>query len=84
MSIAGISRDEVSEIAGVAADKAIERVFEKLGIDVGDPFAMQRDFAFVRISRRVVEGALAKTMLAGVVGMLAIGGLFVLRSTHLN
>lgn len=47
-------KPDIEAFAERAAEKAIERVFERMGIDTSDPKAtieIQRDFAFLRSIR---------------------------------
>jgi hypothetical protein len=77
-----VSRDEIEQIATVSAKAAVTEMFRVLGIDVNDPFAMQRDMAHLRFWRKIFEGAITKVAMAGVIGALAIGIVLLVRPYH--
>jgi hypothetical protein len=71
---------DVERIAEAAAEKAVEMLFAKLGIQSSDPFAMQRDMAFLREWRQTCELIRGKGMVAmltvsitGLIGLLVLG-----------
>ena len=75
-------REEVEQIATVAAKAAVTETFRVLGIDVNDPFAMQRDMAHLRFWRKIFESAIMKVMMFGFVGLLGLGAILALRFGH--
>lgn len=69
------AEDRLEATAERAATKAIEGLFERLGVDTRDPFAMQKDFAHLRAWRESTEQVKRKGLLtlAGVIVTGAVG-----------
>ena len=59
-------REQLIEIARMAAKETVAETFRALGIDVEDPFAMQRDMAHLRFWRKAVEGFLMKFVILAI------------------
>lgn len=86
-----LTEEEVRAIANSAADAAAERTVEKmlvrLGMDTSDPMAMQQDSAWVRQARlgevqvrRYVKRTIVTTLIAGALfliwqGLKSIGAI---------
>lgn len=66
-----VTHDEIEAIAARAADRAIEGLFVRLGVDTGDPLAMQQDFAFLRSWRTGVGAARHKGLVAFMTALIA-------------
>lgn len=75
-----MNQDDAREIAVAAAREAVERTFEKMGLDTRDPREAQADMAYLRAQRRASErvgsalkAAVYTTVITGVLSMLWIG-----------
>ncbi len=75
-----MNQDDAREIAMAAAREAVERTFEKMGLDTKDPRGAQADMAYLRAQRRASErvgsalkAAVYTTLITGVLSMLWIG-----------
>ncbi|MCI0663520.1 MAG: hypothetical protein L0220_20855 [Acidobacteria bacterium] len=71
-----MTRDEIT----IVVEEAVEKTLERLGIDVSDPIAMQKDFSHMRAWRESVEAIRHKgimtilgILIAGTAGMLWLG-----------
>ena len=74
-----ISQADVERIAELAADKAVASLFRNLGIRSDDPFAMQKDFAFLREWRESCEMIRGRGIVAMItIGLTTLGAIFVL------
>lgn len=71
------AEDRMEATAERAATKAIDSLFERLGVDTRDPFAMQKDFAHLRAWRESTEQVKRKGILA-MTGVLVTGTLAIL------
>ncbi len=63
-----MTREEITKIV----EEAVEKTLQRLGIDVSDPLAMQRDMALVRSWRESTE-ALRHKGLMTMLGILIMG-----------
>lgn len=75
-----MNQDDAREIAVAAAREAVERTFEKMGLNTRDPREAQADMAYLRAQRRASErvgsalkAAIYTTVITGVLSMLWIG-----------
>lgn len=75
-----MTQEDAREIAVAAAREAVERTFEKMGLDTRDPREAQADMAYLRAQRRASErvgsalkAAVYTTVITGVLSMLWIG-----------
>lgn len=71
------AEDRLEATAERAANKAIDSLFERIGVDTRDPFAMQKDFAHLRAWRESTEQIKRKGILT-MAGVLVTGGLAIL------
>ena len=75
-----LTRSQISEIATMAADRAVERTLLSLGVDIREPIEAQKDFAALRewresaalVKRWTVRAALT-VFVGGVVSAIWIG-----------
>lgn len=67
-----MTQAEIEAIADRAAKTATAETLKALGIDMAQPFEMQRDFAHLRSWRLSVEAMRTKTILTAV-GILVTG-----------
>lgn len=64
----------MEEIAHLAAKKAVEETFLRLGVDPADPISAQKDFAHLRRWRISVENFSAKAVLTAI-GVMVTGAM---------
>ena len=64
--------EEIELLAERAADKAIQRFFQVLGVDASDPIEMQKDFAHLRSWRQAIEQTKSHTLTAAI-GIILTG-----------
>ncbi len=81
-------RAEMEEIAEMAAKKAVNDMFVRLGVDPGDPIEAQKDFAHLRKWRKSVEAMSMKaamtalvTIVTGALAALWVG-IFGMKGLH--
>jgi hypothetical protein len=67
-----VTQGEIEAVADRAAKTATAETLRALGIDVQNPFEMQRDFAHLRSWRLSVEAMRTKTILTAV-GVVVTG-----------
>ena len=75
-----MTREDAREIAMAAAREAVDRTFEKMGLDTRNPREAQADMAYLRAQRRASErvgsalkAAVYTTVVTGVLSMLWVG-----------
>jgi hypothetical protein len=66
MDVAEAQEQMIEDIASRAADKALERLFTTLGVDIDDPLEMQKDFAHLRAWRESLELVKRRSIISAV------------------
>lgn len=68
-----LDREEIEHIAQTASKAAVEETLRVLGIDLSNPFEVQKDMAHLRVWRKSMESMQLKT--AFVIITVAITGI---------
>jgi hypothetical protein len=55
-----MKREDVVEVVRETVPVAVEETFLRLGVDASDPIEMQKDMAFLRLSRTTSNKVLSK------------------------
>jgi len=63
-----LTKDELAELV----TEAVHETLKQLGVDAGQPFAMQRDMQFLRATREASE-TVKRTSVMTIVGAILVG-----------
>jgi hypothetical protein len=67
-----LTRDQITELIREAVQEAVQETLKSLGVDVEEPFAMQRDMQFLRATREASE-AVKRTSVVTMIGAIVLG-----------